>query len=106
MKYLNKFQFFYLLTCAYALNLFDAVATYLFLGVGFSEANPFMRWVILSLGMGWFFSYKIFVAGAALYVLYLYQEHKYAQWGAYGVTLAYIVLTIHHFVLAGIYYAI
>jgi Domain of unknown function (DUF5658) len=79
----------------FVLNLLDAVLTLGFLERGGVEQNPLIERLIEA-GPGYFLLEKIFVVGLCLAAIVVHQAFWVARVGAYGLLVAYGLLTLHH----------
>jgi hypothetical protein len=85
-----------LLVATIALNLFDLVATLIFVGGGHAvEANPIMARA-LEIGPHAFVVLKLALVAVGVYVLWRFAWHSFAQAGSVVVCAAYTALAGYH----------
>ncbi len=87
-----------LLVGIFALNIFDALFTLLWLGRGGSEGNPVMDW-LLQLGEHAFLIQKCFVVGFWLVFLIVHKNFRLARLGLWSLAGVYALLFAYHFAL-------
>ncbi|MEZ4216000.1 MAG: DUF5658 family protein [Myxococcota bacterium] len=83
----------------FALNIFDAFCTLVWLRRGGSEGNPIMDWA-LDAGDSVFLFQKCFVAAIWIVVLVVHKNFRLARLGLWSLLVVYALLAIYHGFLA------
>jgi len=83
----------------FALNLFDAFCTLVWLRRGGSEGNPVMNWALES-GDSVFLFQKCFVAAIWIIVLVVHKNFRLARFGLWSLFVVYGLLALYHAFLA------
>lgn len=86
------------LLCIFALNIFDALFTMMWIARGGGEANPVMDWMLRQ-GDYVFLLQKCLVVGVWLVFLLVHKNFKMARFGLLALACIYGLLVIYHVTL-------
>jgi len=84
-----------LVLAIFALNIFDALCTLLWLNRGGAEGNPVMEWA-LEAGDSVFLFQKCIVAGVWLLVLLVHKNFRIARVGLWSLLAVYALVGVYH----------
>lgn len=84
-----------LVLAIFALNIFDAFCTLIWLNRGGAEGNPVMEWA-LEAGDSVFLFQKCIVAGLWLLILLVHKNFRIARFGLWSLLAVYALVAVYH----------